>query len=151
MCFLFKVHALIKPHKVSSTYEYIQNKSFNETFGEHHQNENSAQFSYTNPLYFNQNDISVSKLTICANAQGNNNVINSNNLAISNNGDTVGQDDAIRTQYSLLPYPPVLEEDFLRQQSHYNSDLRNIPYIFYFQIALENINHFLYNGGNAFV
>ena len=65
-------------------------------------------------------------------------------------GDTISPDDIVRIQYLSLPYPPVSKERLMRERSHYDSLRRHIPYEIPPQLALEAINHYLYQGANEF-
>ena len=64
--------------------------------------------------------------------------------------DTLSQDDIVRNQYLLLPYPAVTQHSLALEQNHYNSSKRNKPFNTYYSMALESINHFLYKGSNDF-
>ena len=63
--------------------------------------------------------------------------------------DDISEDDIVRSQYKLLPYPPVAEEQLLEEKDFYK---RTISKTFesYYQLNLESLNHYLYNGRNEF-
>ena len=75
---------------------------------------------------------------------------NENILDDARNGDTTSQIDIVRRQYSYLPFPAVKKGDLYDEKYYYDSDLGDMPYLINLPIALEQINHFLYNGGNDF-
>ena len=64
--------------------------------------------------------------------------------------DTLTQDDIVRNQYSLLPYPAVSNNDILRLRNHYSSKDRDSPLFTAPSESLELLNHFLYRGRNNF-
>lgn len=65
--------------------------------------------------------------------------------------DTLSQDDVVRKQYELLPYPAVTSEEIEELQKHYNGPDRHLPYITYPTNELDVVNHFLYKGRNDFM
>ena len=65
--------------------------------------------------------------------------------------DTLSQDDIVRKQYELLPYPSVTNEEIEELQKHYNGHDRHLPYITYPINELDVVNHFLYKGRNNFM
>lgn len=64
--------------------------------------------------------------------------------------DTLTQDDIVKQQYALLPYPAVKPGEFERVRWHYKSDRKDVPIMIAPPVTLENINHFLYQGRNNF-
>ena len=64
--------------------------------------------------------------------------------------DTLTNDDKVKKQYSLLPYPPISRKSLSDERNHYGSIKRNMPFNVYFSSTLESINHFLYQGRNNF-
>ena len=111
-----------------------------------------TEFSSTNQLSANHDETSTFRSNICVENQYQNELLNKSNLDPTRNGDTNSQDDNVRNQYSQLPYPAVRKDYFLKEQNYYkNESLRIIPFTIYPPIALEYINHFLYNGNNDFM
>ena len=103
---------------------------------------------------FNNNHSNTTKFMsdICAGIQDQSSSSTKYTWSPTINGDTNSQDDIVRSQYSTLPYPAVNENDLRKEKSYYtNYRLRSRPYAIYRQIALENINHYLYNGTNEFM
>ena len=78
------------------------------------------------------------------------NLINNQAYSLFGDGDTISQDDRVRRQYSLLPYPIESRDSYIREKNHYNSKKGKTPYLMYPSIKLENVNHFLYKGNNDF-
>ena len=67
------------------------------------------------------------------------------------NGDTLTQNDIVRHQYELLPYPPVTKESIEQIRKHYyNEDKRKDPLSRVPGSDLETINHYLFKGRNDF-
>ena len=67
------------------------------------------------------------------------------------NGDTLTQNDIVRDQYELLPYPPVTKESIEAIRKHYyNKDKRKDPLSRVPGSDLETINHYLFKGRNNF-
>ena len=66
------------------------------------------------------------------------------------NGDTITQNDAVRIQYSSLPYPPVRKDKLKDEEHHYNTVARETPSYTMPSIKLDNVNNFLYHGGQTF-
>ena len=58
--------------------------------------------------------------------------------------------DQVRQQYLSFPYPFVSVDDIQLEKNYYNGPYRNIPLATYNFASLENVNHFLYKGGNSF-
>ena len=70
---------------------------------------------------------------------------------LNENGDTLTQDDIVRHQYELLPYPPVTKESIEAIRKHYyNEDKRKDPLSRVPGSDLETINHYLFKGRNDF-
>ena len=68
------------------------------------------------------------------------------------NGDTVTQNDIVRRQYELLPYPTVTKESIDALRKHYhNEDKHNDPLSRVPGSDLETINHYLFKGINYFM
>ena len=65
--------------------------------------------------------------------------------------DTLSQDDIVRKQYALLPYPAVSHQDIERLRRHYNSNNRHVPFFVAPHNELDVVNHFLYKGRNDFM
>ena len=151
VCFIFKIHVFVKPHKVSSSHDYVQTKSISETIGEHHDGNHTMQISYANQLHFHHHKESISEINSCQYVQGHDDLFDNSNKDESSHGDTIGQDDLVQSQYALLPYPPVREDDLFDEQLYYDGDSGNIPYTIHSSMALESINHFLFNGSNDFL
>ena len=59
--------------------------------------------------------------------------------------------DLVRNQYRSLPYPAGDQNQLSKEKDYYYSHLRNYPMYIWTHIALEAINHFLYNGANDFM
>ena len=67
------------------------------------------------------------------------------------NGDTLTQNDIVRRQYELLPYPTVTKESIDALRKHYhNEDKHNDPLSRVPGSDLETINHYLFKGRNTF-
>ena len=67
------------------------------------------------------------------------------------NGDTLTQNDIVRHQYELLPYPPVTKESIEQIRKHYhNENKRKDPLSRVPGSDLETINHYLFKGRNDF-
>ena len=67
------------------------------------------------------------------------------------NGDTLTQNDIVRHQYELLPYPPVTKESIEAIREHYyDEDKRKDPLSRVPGSDLETINHYLFKGRNDF-
>ena len=67
------------------------------------------------------------------------------------NGDTLTQNDIVRRQYELLPYPTVTKESIDALRKHYhNEDKHNDPLSRVPGSDLETINHYLFKGKNDF-
>ena len=58
--------------------------------------------------------------------------------------------DLVRKQYLSFPYPYVSQQYIQMEQKYYQSPKRNIPITTYPSIALEMVNHYLYQGENGF-
>ena len=67
------------------------------------------------------------------------------------NFDTLSQDDIVRKQYALLPYPAVSRQDIERLRRHYNGNNRHVPGVVAPHNELDVVNHFLYKGRNEFM
>ena len=65
--------------------------------------------------------------------------------------DTLSQDDIVRKQYALLPYPAVSRQDIEGLRRHYNSNNRHVPFFVAPHNELDVVNHFLYKGRNDFM
>ena len=65
--------------------------------------------------------------------------------------DTLSQDDIVRKQYALLPYPAVSRQDIEGLRRHYNSNNRDVPFVVAPHNELDVVNHFLYKGRNDFM
>ena len=65
--------------------------------------------------------------------------------------DTLSQDDIVRKQYALLPYPAVSRQDIEGLRRHYNSNNRDVPFVVAPHNELDVVNHFLYKGRNNFM
>jgi len=67
------------------------------------------------------------------------------------NGDTITQNDIVRSQYELLPYPTVTKERIEALRKHYgDEDKRDNPFSRVPGSDLETINHYLFKGTNSF-
>ena len=67
------------------------------------------------------------------------------------NGDTITQNDIVRSQYELLPYPTVTKERIEALRKHYgDEDKRDNPFARVPGSDLETINHYLFKGTNDF-
>ena len=62
--------------------------------------------------------------------------------------DILSDDDIVRDQYNAMPYPPVTDEELLRDQNHY-AEHESIFELSY-SSALEALNHYLYQGNRNF-
>ena len=62
--------------------------------------------------------------------------------------DILSADDIVRDQYNAMPYPPVTDEELLRDQNHY-AEHESIFELSY-SSALEALNHYLYQGNRNF-
>ena len=67
------------------------------------------------------------------------------------NGDTITQNDIVRSQYELLPYPIVTKERIEALRKHYDDkNKRDNPFSRVPGSDLETINHYLFKGTNDF-
>ena len=67
------------------------------------------------------------------------------------NGDTITQNDIVRSQYELLPYPTVTKERIEALRKHYgDKDKKDNPFARVPGSDLETINHYLFKGANDF-
>ena len=67
------------------------------------------------------------------------------------NGDTITQNDIVRSQYELLPYPTVTKERIEALRKHYGDEnKRDNPFARVPGSDLETINHYLFKGTNNF-
>ena len=89
----------------------------------------------------------TSMLCVENNKQNNTTELNVNMIT---NFDTLTQDDVVKQQYAMLPYPEVKTGEFENIRRHYKSVHQNIPMLIAPAITLENINHFLFKGYNNF-
>ena len=64
-------------------------------------------------------------------------------------GDTITSNDLVTKQYEALPYPEFNEDDILREKTYYNLEGRKPMYVFP-SIALEVMNHYLFQGNEDF-
>ena len=64
--------------------------------------------------------------------------------------DTLDYYDSVKNQYQKLPYPAVSEKMIHSEQDNYSKGRQSMPYHIYHSIALEPINHFLFEGSNDF-
>lgn len=63
--------------------------------------------------------------------------------------DVVSEDDIVRSQYKLLPYPLYTNVSFQYEEHFYNrTSFKSAED--YYQLNLESLNHYLYNGRNDF-
>ena len=123
----------------------------NSHIGAHLNNMPDLLLGLTNKLHTNKTQTSRIKRNVCINSQSENVDLEEYNVNSVRYVDTLTQDDIVREQYALLPYPPVTESYIQNMKLHYNGDVRNIPsYINIPVIVLEHINHFLYKGRNNF-
>ena len=158
-CFVFKVHPAFadRLHDISdNTLSSKRNDLHNGTVPQYHRKQfigtPSTEFSSTNQLSANHDQMFRYRSDICIQIWRQNASSIQYNSNPTWSGDTTGQDDIVRKQYSSLPYPAVGKTDLTNEQNYYNNgSLRNIPYAIYSPIALEYINHFLYNGANDFM
>ena len=65
--------------------------------------------------------------------------------------DTLSQDDIVREQYEVLPYPAVTTEEIEGLRRHYNGNNRHVPYFSNPYNELDVVNHFLFKGRNDFM
>ena len=65
--------------------------------------------------------------------------------------DTLSQDDIVRKQYALLPYPAVSRQDIEGLRRHYNGNNRHVPFVVAPHNELDVVNHFVYKGRNDFM
>ena len=69
--------------------------------------------------------------------------------------DTITKDDALKKQYESLPYPAVSVSAIEQEELHYKQNIKSLqnlrPFVIWPAIALEQINHFLFQGSNTFV
>ena len=72
------------------------------------------------------------------------------NLSNGEYVDTINQDDIVRKQYALLPYPAVAPGTMQMEREHYAGNNKHIAFSFYPSNTLEGFNHFLYKGRNQF-
>ena len=105
----------------------------------------------TNFLCNSGEDIYRFKNDMCVNVEKQNVSSYEYNWDPTNNGDSISEDDIVRNQYSLLPFPPVREDHFHKEKGHYSGSERNKPFVINPPIVLENLNHFLFKGGNNFM
>ena len=71
-------------------------------------------------------------------------------VSLSGHSDTLSQEDFVQIQYSLLPYPAVNLHSLAKEKNHYTGEKRNFTFNVILADILENMNHFLYKGGNDF-
>ena len=95
------------------------------------------------------NELKSEKSMSCSENSKQNNPIELNDNMIRNY-DTLSQDDVVKQQYAMLPYPEVKPGEFENIRRHYNSENKNIPMLIAPAVTLENINHFLFRGRNDF-
>ena len=56
--------------------------------------------------------------------------------------------DIVQMQYSLLPYPPLSRNELLNEKEYYKAHVT--PLLFSYQLQLEYLNHYLFQGGEDF-
>ena len=65
-------------------------------------------------------------------------------------GDTITQEDIVKKQYTLLPYPEISQKEMIGTRNHYNSEFAHLPYMSIVAQNLESLNHFLFQGKDNF-
>ena len=65
-------------------------------------------------------------------------------------GDTVTQEDIVKKQYTLLPYPEISQKEMKDTRNHYDSEFAHLPYMSIVAQNLESLNHFIFKGKNNF-
>ena len=63
--------------------------------------------------------------------------------------DGMSEDDIVRSQYKLLPFPPVTKEELKKEEKFYTEYSFKIYHNTYV-LDLESLNHYLYRGQNDF-
>ena len=56
--------------------------------------------------------------------------------------------DVVQKQYSYLPYPPISRTEWLAEANYYKN--HDIPFLFSYQLQLEYLNHYLFQGKENF-
>lgn len=148
--FVLEMYIFVTSHDNSYSSPIIENESSHKASDTMLCDISSMSISYISKLNSNHNTNSASKTHICTHMRHPSYLCNETIRNSTRNGDTGSQNDIVREQYSSLPYPAVSEEDLFAEKNHYGGGLWNIPYKINRPIGLEQINHFLYNGGNAF-
>ena len=144
LLFFYKMHAFAHLRDMSYNIHNEQEKSIaNSHFLAHLNNMPDLRLVSKHKFATDRNHTTSIKRSICIEIQPTN--LNSETYV-----DTITQDDRVRQQYALLPYPPVTESYIQRMKIYYDEDVRNIPFTISPGITLENINHFLYRGRNLF-
>ena len=96
----------------------------------------------------------LDKYTIGTNAAGehfnkSNCISNDEQLRSFNEYDVISDDDKVQNQYKMLPFPPVPEKRLLQEEQHYKTNSSSM-FSYTFQLTLESLNHYLYQGKNHF-
>ena len=63
--------------------------------------------------------------------------------------DGMSEDDIVRGQYKLLPYPPVPEQELKQEEKFYSENSFKMYHNIHV-LDLESLNHYLYRGQNDF-
>ena len=113
----------------------------------------STEFPTSNQINNNQEDNFRFKGNTLVDVRLQNNSNNEYNYNLATHGDTISQDDIVRNQYSLLPYPAVRKDRFFHEQKYYTHEQsqNNRPYSISHALVLEHLNHFLFKGRNDFM
>lgn len=155
VCFLCKLHAFARISDISYELEDRQNKSARNTILEypakHIKGIPYVGFPTTNLLGSSREDVSRFTEDICANNEKQNCLTHEYNWNATHTGDSIRQDHIVRNQYSSLPYPPVIKERLYKEKEYYRGSEGNKPYVINHPIVLENLNHFVFKGGNNFM
>ena len=155
-CVVFKINIVVMYFGISYSIDIRQNAFTNRSIiaysSKHSDGLSSKSVSAKNQLDLDKGKTSNPETHICTNIQYQCDLESTYNSDLSRNtGDTTNQDDIVRRQYSSLPYPAVTEDNLFLEKNHYDRKLENIrPYGISQQLALEKINHYLYNGDNDF-
>ena len=71
-------------------------------------------------------------------------------VTLSRFSDSLTNDDIVRSQYSLLPYPAVSANELHTEWNYYKFKQGSEPYNMFFPFTFESLNHYLYQGKNNF-
>ena len=151
MWLFLKMHIFVRLHNTSYCLHNMKNESVTKTTNMDFYVRKPITFPYTNQLDSNHSQKSISRAHNCVDPNHTAHLLNGCSTDLTGNGDTTSQNDLVRKQYSSLPYPAVREADFFSEKEYYDSGLASRPYSINPPLILEQMNHFLYSGGNTFM